>query len=1098
MSEPSYTINLLNILGENVSLTPTDLAPSETSIVEFDRYYVPPDISGQEVLLLKNLMREVFQNKVKVLIDTDSGKESDMKDTAAFPPCGAAEKAMVLTSLLHRKNVLEQQLFNIGIKTPDELRSQLNEMNESGKDAPLQGRDSLLARTYLTHYLRLQQFINQYDSQQFCIHLEDIAYGDLQLNLTDKKVQELLRQFVFFVLQGHHPLQKFKKTDPTATAYLSRLTRKPLNDDLFKDFLTTYKGNKLPIPPAIAKILEISNLDPKSMADAIQTQLDKERDDLLEYVVSILPLGDPFWRRVSNKEDIRSVIDALVLYPKDLLQEIKRLEASIAATESKRAACEQARKLLEQQKNGMTRLIASLQTQLGDSEGKDEQIRLLQEQQEAAEEDFNRRIAEVIAQKDDCDRRVQLLNRHLASYIARNRELTQQIEELTNRNRELERIAREAETNLEGLRRTHEAQLAAERDARRVEAEARGRAEQALADAGRAAAAQVAELASVRTQLTAAGELSLAKDRDIAALRAQLQGKETEEGTLRGEIQAKTNQLRDVNDQLAAAQTSLGSAEEQLAALRRADSESKIAIDGKDEEIEELEARIAQLTTDIGNLRIQVKACEDEKTALRGKVSGTTADVAALSTRVKVAEEQKAAADEENRRLSARLGELESRVSDAEELTKEQKGLVREKTEIIEQKDDELQAQRNKLGEESRRADAAEAKVAEVEASKEALQASFATQLQSAESNLRTQFGEQLSGAKGEFERLLGEAKEGAAAEIAESKAALDSLREVVLAIASNEDITTLQPKMEALPEREALQSILQRLTTAVSLAAPGTTPPALMQCYFVFLTSFLWQSNFPTLLAKATKNPGYAREKLFYDVLTSIFLTGPEPRDGSGKMRLSGEQVGLYAKLKTEPRITDVTIMKDFFSILQTLARAIESNTEGPIDFSEKPVLKENASPAQRAKFSEQQAKYEQLQTKSLENIKALQAQLAQLTRVYDGKLLAPSSASSSYAERMQAAFADFNDDDGGGAGGSPTSIGTFAKSYMQAHQYDLPSKMFAKTIVIDGTNVKLGSTGDLNYAVLFYCFLVLMRDYLILIENTGAQCKLPSFLKT
>lgn len=1077
MTEPTLVINLINILGENVSLTPTDLAPSETTIVEFDRYYVPPDISGDTLKLLKNTMRELFQNKLKQIIDTEDGKELEQKQNAVFPPCGAAEKAMVLKSLLYRKDVLEQQLYNIGIKTPEELRKRLNEMNETQKDAPLQGQDSLLARTYLTHYLRLKKFINNYDAQQFCIHLEDIAYGDLQLDLTDKKVQELLRQFVFFVLQGHHPLQEFKKTDPTAPAYLSRLTRKPLGDDTFKSFLTTYKANKLPIPPSIAKVLEASDMDPNAMRNAIQSQIDQERANLLEMIRAAIPPTDPFWKRVSNKEDIKSVLDALILYPKDLLQEIKRLEASIAAAESKREACEQAKKLLEQQKNAMTRLIGSLQTQLGEAEGKDEQVRLLQEEKEAAEADFNRRLAELTAQKNECEERARISQRQLTGYIAMKRDLETQVADLTNRNRELERIAREAESNLEGLRRTHEADLAAAREATRLESEGKQRAEQALGAAQTAAASQVAELASVRSQLTASGELAAAKERDIAALRQQLGLKETEEGTLRGEIKTKTTELRDVNAQLTAARASLEDAEEQITTLRREASDSKTASDGKDEEIASLEAQILQLRTDVGNLTIQVKACEGEKDALKGRVSGTAADVAALSTKVKVAEEQKAAAENENKRLSALLSQLESRVSDAEEEAAAKGALVEEKDGTIQRKNSELATQGAQLEKERQRADAAEAKVEEVEASKDELKASFAKQLETSETTLRGQFTDELSAAKGQFEQLLGEAKEGAATEVAKSKEALDALREVVLAIASNEDIATLQPKMEALPEREALQSILQRLAAAAVVAAPGTTPPALMQCYFVFLTSFLWQTNFPTLVTKATKNPGYAREKLFYDYLSSIFLTGPEPTDASGKLRLGGEQIGLYAKLKkVTPKLSDVAIMKEYFSILQTLGRAIEDGTTTPIVFSKTP---------------EQQAK-------SVDYLKSLLAQIGQINTAYTGKLTSPSSASSSFAERAQAVLADLNDEDGGAASGSPTTIGPFAKSYMTAHQYGLPPEIFAKTIVIDGEDVKVGSTGDLNYAVLFYCFLVLMRDYLILIENTGAQCKLPSFLKT
>jgi hypothetical protein len=1074
MAEPTYVVNLLNILGENVSLTPTNLAPSEMAIVEFDRYYVPPDISGNDLILLKNTMREVFDNKLKQIIDTESGEELPDKESKVYPPCGAAEKAMVLKSLLYRKDILEQQLYNIGIKTPDELRNTLNDMNETSINAPLQGRNSLLARTYLTQYLRLKNFINKYDAQQFCIHLEDIAYGDLQLDLTDKKVQELLRQFVFFVLQGHHPLEDFKKTDPTAPRFLQRLTQKPLGEPRFKEFLDTYRANKLPIPPSIAKVLEASNMDPAAMKDAIDTQIKEEQAKLLDTIRAAIPPTDAFWKRVSEKENLKSILDALLLYPKDLLNEIKRLEASVRACEDKQKTLEQAKRLLENQKDAMTRLIASLQADLAKATGKDEQIRLLGEQRDAALADFNARLGEITARNAQLGQQLAASQQALARTIDSKRVLDAELATLRARNLELERIAAEANTNLEGLRRTHEAQLQAERQRAEEAATGRATAEQALQASRQETSDRVAEVASIRAELGASNEAIRARDADIAALRQQLQQRELQENEIRGQITAKTNELRDTNAQLGEVRTALEAAQEEARALRQQSLDSKSAEEEKASQIQELERTILQLTSERDNLAIQVKACEKEKEGLKSSASGTKAEVAAVAARLQTAEEQKAAAQSENERLKARLAQLEAQVLDAAENVAQQKGIVKQRDATIEGQSAALAAKTNELGEEKKRADAAEGKVAEIAASKDALEASFSKQLDATEKTLRAQFADEMGRAKGEFERILGDAKGESDAQTATIREAHSALRDVVLAIAAQEEPSTLAPKLEALPEREALQTILQRLSASTTAATVASVaPPALMQCYYVFLVSFLWQTNFPTLLTNATTHPGYTREKICYNFFNSVFNTGVDPGDPTGKAKLGKGLEGLYVKLKTNPKITEITLMRDFFLILQSLARAMESSDTKPIVFS---------------KAAEEQ-------TRLTDYLKALITQLSTLSRVYAGKMTMPASASGSFSERAQAALAELNEEDE--TGGTPSLLADFTKYYMSAHQYGLPTEIFAKRIIIDDEGVKLGVTGDLNYAVLFYCFLLLMRDYLILIENTGAQCKLPNFLK-
>jgi hypothetical protein len=71
-------------------------------------------------------MRRLFDGTRKAVADPDTGEDSDTFVKEPLPPCSEKEKYLVLDSLLHRKRVLFQQLYNQGILTPDEIKKKIN------------------------------------------------------------------------------------------------------------------------------------------------------------------------------------------------------------------------------------------------------------------------------------------------------------------------------------------------------------------------------------------------------------------------------------------------------------------------------------------------------------------------------------------------------------------------------------------------------------------------------------------------------------------------------------------------------------------------------------------------------------------------------------------------------------------------------------------------------------------------------------------------------------------------------------------------------------------------------------------------------------
>jgi hypothetical protein len=240
----------------------------------------------------------------------------------------------------------------------------------------------------------------------------------------------------------------------------------------------------------------------------------------------------------------------------------------------------------------------------------------------------------------------------------------------------------------------------------------------------------------------------------------------------------------------------------------------------------------------------------------------------------------------------------------------------------------------------------------------------------------------------------------------------------------------------------------------------------SIMQCYFVFFTTFLWRSNFPSLLINNTNSSSFQHEKYVFTMINAIFNTGLNPSVTTGKSFLGGDDTGLYKKFESTQK---ATLTKEYFRILQLLGKALEtSGTET--------LLTKAANP------------------KDFSFAKEYIKQVDRVSKIY---------STETFTQKAERAVAESENKN---YPPPPKPFVESATDLMIAHQPNLDTSILQRRIVVDGDTIKIledtkleaYKKANLNYSVLFYTFLDLMRDYLISIENTGEQCQLPAFLKT
>ena len=1064
---------IVNIAGEMVAFTPTGFPKGEPSIVQFDDYYKPEGLSLSDAMILKNALKQLFGTASLPVYDTKLGKELPQTlSLPLLPPCDEIQKTLVMKSLQYRFDLLRQELNTRGIRSFQDIRKRMEELKRSPVIGSLEGKDSMDVRRNLQHFDALKKLIAKYDSAQQCFNLEDKAFGALELDLTDERARALLKQFIFFTLQAHHPLQEYKKTNPTAPSFVKRLEINPLGEK-FPQFMTTYKGNKLPIPETIARVLESLQAQPGLLDEEVKRRLEegfaKEKEKILAYLYTFFPPDDVFWRTIGDDKDVYRIVEKLMERLREAQGEVDRLTAVNADIESKLKACLSAKGTLQGNLQRMTAQVETLTRQLEAAGRKDEEIAQLKAALAAATRDNEakqqanlRRIAELEAE----------LNRNLLLLQAEKERaavVTRERDALQVRVNELQAAEAAVRANLEEVRRGFEAQLEAER--RRTAAETTAKD---AAIAARDTAAK--ELASAKIEITGKDEALKANAQQISALEKQVIDCNAETKRLQAELAAKTEEAVTLLREKADIQRRLATAEESLADVRGKLEASEEKNEEYEGQINELNEVIKQLRAELADKDAAFKKCEAEKAAmvkpadeLASRAASLEAALAEARSRADAIEAERARLELEVGRLrieaeqrngvvtelqgqlgerTEELGAMRGRAEVAEgELGTTKDSLARKTSELDEQRaitarqrealldkdaehsrqigeltqtfQEQIAAEADKTYTESRRADSAEEKVGELSEQIAEETGKTETQTRRAES---------------------AEAKVGEMTETIDRQSrAYETLKTAIVALVNMEAETPeeeIAGAIDPVEEEDAkgnLKALYGKLLTAMT-AAPGARAAEkaaehmASQCQNVLMLSFLWQTNFPL---------GDAESQELYVMLNTIFSSGPYPKKAGQKLP------GVYDGNPLNAKI--------YLPLLKKLLTVFELGS----GISEGSIMKSS------------------LTAEELANLKKLLKAMTTIDEAYQ-------------------------------AGGASFMV-TKALENLLKHQPGIERFLPKDSLQIDEASSSvertLSAAGGtrFTYPVLFYCFMIVLRDVLNQSSQSlsrGGQCPLPQIL--
>ena len=394
---------IVNVLGEQVSMEPTGFSSAEKFLVTVSEKYRTPEMSDSDEVALKKVLRTLFSASSAFL----PGKSNPV------PPCSDKEKELLMKSLRYRFSLLRNELIA-------ERKSQ---------------SDSLRLRQILDHIQRLKEYIDFAESVKECKEMDEDILGEMLGKLTEEELLELLRQFVFFILQGQNPLKEFMGQDPSPKGFVARLRRNPIPN--FQEFLTKYREKKYPVPLTIERVLESTKLDLDAMKKGVDAALSEKIQKILLLIRESIPPDAPLWESPiweSDSPDIVAIVDELLSYIKSLKDEIQELE-------QKNEDC------LEDIKS----LTEAQEILLADETALNNQIRLLNQEIERL------RTATVTPEErteiqTDAREQIQRLEAQIESLQEQIREMGNQINEKNTTIRTQEQQLAEKETQLQNLR----------------------------------------------------------------------------------------------------------------------------------------------------------------------------------------------------------------------------------------------------------------------------------------------------------------------------------------------------------------------------------------------------------------------------------------------------------------------------------------------------------------------------------------------------------------------------------------------------------------------------------------------------------------------
>lgn len=372
---------ILTVLGEQVSLEPTSFDPSEKFLVSFDDKYKVPGMSDGEVVALKAVFTKLFSGS-GILSTLISSK------TNPLPPCSDQEKDLLLKSLTHRFSSLRNELIA-------ERQSQ---------------SDSLRLRQITDHLQSLKQYIDFVKKATACQELDEDVLAETVGDLTDEQINELLRQFVFFILQGQHPLEQFRGRDPNPKGFVARLSKKPIQD--FDSFLDEYRLKKHPVPFPIEKVLQATKAGVDAMEGELQESLKGKVNEIVTSLTSVFTQDSPFWENL-DVSNLDAIIDRIIEVIQTLVQDVIDCEKQARIDQGHIIDLDTERQRLEQELNALRARLNIAEAAQANFErdsfnnSSEAEVEELREQMQQSIDALQRRIQQMELEENDLAQRLE-------------------------------------------------------------------------------------------------------------------------------------------------------------------------------------------------------------------------------------------------------------------------------------------------------------------------------------------------------------------------------------------------------------------------------------------------------------------------------------------------------------------------------------------------------------------------------------------------------------------------------------------------------------------------------------------------------------------
>lgn len=680
---PLQSPGIIYVAGEAVIIDEksTKLLESDAG-VPFDPYYMPSGLDAEQKTVLIETMRHVFSNQSKDVIPIEKvqeAREVEVKSTP-FPPCGKYERDLVYRSLMHRKNLLRQSLRKQGVKSNEDLKAELETAASMSLTERLQieqqqakSSQTLGTKVDAKHFLNLVGLINEFMASKECIDMGDLAYLDMELDLTDENVEQLVKQFVFFVLQSKTPLKAYVDDASGAVGVIRTLGRNPLGPVRFPEFVTKYRATPgTSIPPIISKILDDTKLDADAMKKEIEKAIEEAKRQCLEDFKTLIK--DPaFLRENPTASEVASKI----------MTDLTELQKKLAGCETSKASLETAKKACETELAALKERIGRLDTEIASLKTISEKVPGLEEalaEAIAAKEGAEGELRNVRGEYDDLDQELEQKNARIGELEAEVAANVRTIETLNARLRELQeaqaRTLEEHKAALEAARADEQAKA----EAKRAEVQAAHDAETQALTADRDEAVTARELAEetsrgltasveeVQAQLAAFKEACAGKDADLAAKVAQL-NKITDQLTVAEAGRASTQEtldaangrIRELEPQLSSLTADLSKASAEVTALTaQLEKSNDLQLINQDLQAKLAAAQAAAATAAAAAAKCEaeLKALEGSATSAEASLSSLNGEIAALKVQLSQGTQDKKACEEEKTRLQATIAAL--------------------------------------------------------------------------------------------------------------------------------------------------------------------------------------------------------------------------------------------------------------------------------------------------------------------------------------------------------------------------------------------------------------------------------------------------------